>query len=895
LAQVRCVIFNRFQVIHFIRVSCKMLALRAMILRLFWSALPTWALRYEATDSVGYFFSNDHNSPSDSPIEGTNETERPWVNWVAQPWGMCADTGCKYPVKSRTVECRMISVDKIVSRTFCDEYHPRPATREWCSCDLEVCSKHASSKCKEPEEKPPTAPFGGVHHSFFGPAGCFALADADEGANSSAPLHDYTCMVWPGDTKCRSGLPFYRNSEAAAPEECFHFCIKFGLDIFGIVNHSECRCGATKVNYAIWHNHQPHSSLIFDTKALQPLRQHCKHSQLRVFRYLGYFDMGSVPQHFLHPHVLDTVYIDSVVAGRRMSEISGEHGEIDPGEMEGEEMRYRYNKINGGAVRIAEHSGIGLPQYLKVTFDSALCKFAVGSLDGEYVAQGYSANGAAWYAKSTSGYSPDTYLYYDPDCNGGGMSEIRWIFDNEEPDPLLVRDLDNDGTCSYRARLDWSKGPSELPLGTNSFHVYCGGSGYEEVPIAIESVNLAPSPSLESEVCQDTDNGATDIYNADCEFWRNNVNYCHYVMYYDDTDFSGEDMCCACYGGSTKQSAKSPSPVSGEVHTTTPSAKDWPGPSTRSPLSTTPAIPTSTASSARSEATTRITTTTAPSHEAPPPVPSPQAEAQPQHSVADESLPQSPIQVTGDPHVINVRGERFNIMQTGSHVLMELPRGSKPHQVHLRVDADVEQFGDCHTLYMQGLRVIGKWLESPGFPGSLEFRAGGGNLSFGGPGIETGHALLRAGNITVSSLAEFSSLLPRALAEVSETRLPKRPSKPPGKRIRTLAVKLLFPRGVTVLVSFVRTHRSLGRGHVDHLDFAVLRLGVAGFEVGGLLGLDSHVAAATVPDECRGRKTESLLGIGREVLNEDDYTDAASAQILIDGRLIPHGSFASYE
>jgi hypothetical protein len=862
-----------------------MFAGRAIVLRLLLSTLPAWGLRYEATDSVGYLSSNDYNGLSDSPIEGANETERPWANWVAQPWGMCADTGCKYPVKSRTVECRMISEDKIVSRTFCDAYHPRPATREWCSCDLEVCSNHNVTNCKEPEEKPPIAPVGGVHHSFFGPVGCFMLADADDGADSSAPLYDSTCMTWANDTKCRSGLPFFRNSEAAAPEECFHFCIKFGLDVFGIANYSECRCGATKVNYAIWHNHQPRSSLIFDTKALQSLHQHYNKCQLRIFRYLGYFEMGSVPQHFLHPHIQTTTYIDSVVAGREISEVSEEDGGFDYGEMEHEEMRHRHNGINGDAARIAEHSGTGPPQYLKVTFDTALCEFAAGMVDGEYVAQGVLANGAAWYARSTSGYSPGTYLYYDPDCNGGGMSEIRWIFDNEEPDPLLQKDLDNDGTCSYRARLDWSKGPSVLPLGANSFNVYCGGSGYDEVSIVIESLNEAPSPILETEVCQDTDNGATDIFDSDCGFWRENIKYCHYVMYYDDTDFSGGDMCCACYGGSTKQNVKPPSPIPAETSTTKPLASAAEV-STTTAFSTTTALPSSTAFST----TTAYPTITSPL----PPIPSPM-EAEASHAIAEPLSSALPIQVTGDPHVINVRGERFNIMQIGNHVLLELPRGSKSHQVHLRVDADVEQFGDCRTLYMQGLKVTGKWLESPGFPRSLEFRAGGGNLSFGGPGIDAGHALLRVGNITVSSLTEFSSLLPGALAEVSEARLPARPNKPPHKRIRMLAVKLLFPRDVIVLVSFVRTHRSLGRGRVDHLDFAVLRLGAAALEVGGLLGLDSHAAAAAVPDECRGRKTESLLGIGREVFDEDGNTDAASAQVVIDGRLIPHGSFASYE
>ena len=66
---------------------------------------------------------------------------------------------------------------------------------------------------------------------------------------------------------------------------------------------------------------------------------------------------------------------------------------------------------------------------------------------------------------------------------------------------------------------------------------------FEETTIQISVENpLAPV------VCSDTDDGATDSWGDSCEFYDTNSWGC---SYYDDEDFSSDDMCCACGGGAS--------------------------------------------------------------------------------------------------------------------------------------------------------------------------------------------------------------------------------------------------------------------------------------------------------------------------------------------------------
>merc|ERR1711907_504603 len=58
--------------------------------------------------------------------------------------------------------------------------------------------------------------------------------------------------------------------------------------------------------------------------------------------------------------------------------------------------------------------------------------------------------------------------------------------------------------------------------------------------------------------CQDTDNGALDSYGDGCEYYTESPEVCGV---YDDYDFTSYEMCCACGGGSHGNTPSTPSPT----------------------------------------------------------------------------------------------------------------------------------------------------------------------------------------------------------------------------------------------------------------------------------------------------------------------------------------------
>lgn len=113
-------------------------------------------------------------------------------------------------------------------------------------------------------------------------------------------------------------------SNAMSPALCFSFCLSRGLDLFGITADRECRCGASDLNAAIWHHHTPRRSLRMPAEkiAVETAEGACP---LRVFRYTGHFNDQAIPFELTEGTLQDEAYIDSVVLGRRVSDMSEEH------------------------------------------------------------------------------------------------------------------------------------------------------------------------------------------------------------------------------------------------------------------------------------------------------------------------------------------------------------------------------------------------------------------------------------------------------------------------------------------------------------------------------------------------------------------------------------------
>lgn len=70
------------------------------------------------------------------------------------------------------------------------------------------------------------------------------------------------------------------------------------------------------------------------------------------------------------------------------------------------------------------------------------------------------------------------------------------------------------------------------------------------------------------------------------------------------------------------------------------------------------------------------------------------------------------VSATGDPHLVNLRGEKFDI-HDGMHRLVHYPRGVPEEEALLIVDAkavDMGQDSDCYSVYLESIKLLGKWI-----------------------------------------------------------------------------------------------------------------------------------------------------------------------------------------
>jgi len=142
---------------------------------------------------------------------------------------------------------------------------------------------------------------------------------------------------------------------------------------------------------------------------------------------------------------------------------------------------------------------------------------------------------------------------------------------------------------------------------------------------------------------------------------------------------------------------------------------------------------------------------------------------------------------TGDPHLRNVHGQRFDLMKPGRHILINIPRGERTAPF-LRVRADARRLGGCTDMYFRQLNITGSWAEA---------RQHGGY------------------HYSASDRAA---------------------TKPQWVGFGKVETKVVHGR----------TERGL-----EYLNFYVKHLGRSGYVVGGLLGEDDHTDVSIPPDECR--------------------------------------------
>eukprot|EP00930_Biecheleria_cincta_P041112 TRINITY_DN2815_c0_g1_i2.p1 TRINITY_DN2815_c0_g1~~TRINITY_DN2815_c0_g1_i2.p1 ORF type:complete len:394 (-),score=80.57 TRINITY_DN2815_c0_g1_i2:109-1290(-) len=75
-------------------------------------------------------------------------------------------------------------------------------------------------------------------------------------------------------------------------------------------------------------------------------------------------------------------------------------------------------------------------------------------------------------------------------------------------------------------------------------------------------------------------------------------------------------------------------------------------------------------------------------------------------------LPTCAVGVSGDPHLTNLRGQKFDI-HDGLHRLVHYPRDAPEEEALFKLDAKAVDTGpeaDCYSVFLQNIKLSGKWV-----------------------------------------------------------------------------------------------------------------------------------------------------------------------------------------
>jgi len=203
----------------------------------------------------------------------------------------------------------------------------------------------------------------------------------------------------------------------------------------------------------------------------------------------------------------------------------------------------------------------------------------------------------------------------------------------------------------------------------------------------------------------------------------------------------------------------------------------------------------------------------------------------------------------GDPHVVNILGETFDIVSQGEVELVRYPKGADDSSSKLIITASIDKLGrKCHDTYMKNITVSGAWLKE-----AISFK----------DDEDNGNVLVSQGSDAGLAPVEFHRMNESHTVRLDNKRIdflnPKRVS--------------LTVAGVTQVVVYTsgRPHQGVGTYlNVDLQGFTNLE-----GEVGGLLGQDSHkkeldLAKETCSKSSVAKSRAFHQKTNEEPLHEDD-------------------------
>ena len=134
--------------------------------------------------------------------------------------------------------------------------------------------------------------------------------------------------------------------------------------------------------------------------------------------------------------------------------------------------------------------------------------------NGIYRRVGWTKAGAPFFQHAES----RNFLHWDPDCDGDGSRNERWVFDSNMPSVTASSDLDGDSACSYVGRIN-SKERSSPPLGRRTWTVYCSQyQGFRDDQISLTAVTYDVDEVQCANTCKDAGDGVCDDGGSGSEY-----------------------------------------------------------------------------------------------------------------------------------------------------------------------------------------------------------------------------------------------------------------------------------------------------------------------------------------------------------------------------------------
>jgi len=126
------------------------------------------------------------------------------------------------------------------------------------------------------------------------------------------------------------------------------------------------------------------------------------------------------------------------------------------------------------------------------------------------------------------------------------------------------------------------------------------------------------------------------------------------------------------------------------------------------------------------------------------------------------------IAAVGDPHLVNVFGQRFDLHQIGQHMLLQVPLMAEPVDTLLRVDAEARQLGDkCGDTYFTSINVTGRWVRSDYGISSMRFTAGDSQTSATSRWLHFGQIDMKVANGRTAGGIEYLNFYVRHLSSLA--------------------------------------------------------------------------------------------------------------------------------